>query len=87
VARHAQAAKVWVHLGEEPDAIVLEVEDDGVGISQAQLTEHRSLGLLGMRERATAFGGTVEIAGVLGQGTTVTVRMPVSKAADENSDR
>ena len=47
VARHAQAAKVWVHLGEEHDAIVLEVEDDGVGISQAQLTEHRSLGLLG----------------------------------------
>jgi PAS domain S-box-containing protein len=87
VARHAQAAKVWVHLGEEREAIVLGVEDDGVGISQAQVTEHRSLGLLGMRERATAFGGTIEIAGVPGQGTTVTVRMPVLKAADENSDR
>ena len=33
VARHAQATKVWVHLGEEEDAIVLEVEDNGVGIS------------------------------------------------------
>jgi PAS domain S-box-containing protein len=87
VARHAQAAKVWVHLGEDDEAIVLEVEDDGVGISEAQLTEHRSLGLLGMRERALAFGGTVEIAGVPGQGTIVTVRMPLSKAADEDFDR
>ena len=63
VARHAQATKVWVHLGEEHGAIVLEVEDDGVGISPAQLAERRSLGLLGMRERAAAFGGAVEIAG------------------------
>jgi PAS domain S-box-containing protein len=85
--RHAQAAKVWVHLGEDDEAIVLEVEDDGVGISEAQLTEHRSRGLLGMRERALAFGGTVEIAGVPGQGTIVTVRMPLSKAADEDFDR
>jgi PAS domain S-box-containing protein len=87
VARHAQAGKIWVHLEEDHETIVLEVEDDGLGISQAQLTEHRSLGLLGMRERALAFGGTVEIAGVPGQGTVVTVRMPLSKAADEDSDR
>jgi hypothetical protein len=57
VARHAQATKVWVHLGEEEDAIVLEVEDNGVGISPTQVAERRSLGLLGMRERAGAFGG------------------------------
>lgn len=80
VARHAQATKVWVHLGEENGAIVLEVEDDGVGISPSQLAERGSLGslgLLGMRERATVFGGTVEIAGAAGQGTTVMARMPV----------
>jgi PAS domain S-box-containing protein len=87
VARHAQAAKVWVYLGEDHGGIVLEVEDDGLGISQQRLTEQRSLGLLGMRERALAFGGTVEIAGAPGQGTIVTVRMPLSKAANEDSDR
>jgi signal transduction histidine kinase len=87
VARHARAAKVWVYLGEDHGGIVLEVEGDGVGISQERLTEHRSLGLLGMRERALAFGGTVEIAGVSGQGTIVTVRMPLLNAADEDSDR
>jgi PAS domain S-box-containing protein len=87
VVRHAQATKVWAHLGEEHGAIVLEVEDDGVGISPAQLTERRSLGLLGMRERAAAFGGAVEIAGAPGKGTTVMVRMPVLEIDDENPDR
>ena len=67
--------------------MVLEVEDDGVGISLAQLAEHRSLGLLGMRERAQAFGGEVELAGTPGQGTTVVVRMPVLGINDENPDR
>jgi PAS domain S-box-containing protein len=87
VARHAQATKVWVHLGDEQDEIVLEVEDNGVGISPAQLAERRSLGLLGMRERAGAFGGAVEIVGSKGQGTTVTVQIPVLRTNDENLDR
>jgi PAS domain S-box-containing protein len=87
VARHAQATKVWVHLGEEDQAIELEVEDNGVGIKDPQLAKSHSLGLLGMRERAAAFGGTVEIAGVPNQGTIVRVRLPVLKTTDENSDR
>ena len=87
VARHAQATKVWVHLAEEQEAIVLEVEDNGVGIPPTQLVERRSLGLLGMRERAAVFGGAVEIDGSKDQGTTVTVQMPVLKTNDENFDR
>jgi PAS domain S-box-containing protein len=79
VARHAQAAKVWVNLSEEEDVVVLEVEDDGVGISPARLAERRSLGLLGMRERVAVFGGEIELSGVPGQGTAVVVRMPVFK--------
>jgi PAS domain S-box-containing protein len=87
VARHAQATKVWVHLGDGQDEIVLEVEDNGLGISPTQLAERRSLGLLGMRERAGAFGGAVEIVGSKGQGTTVRVQMPALKTNDENLDR
>ena len=87
VARHAQAAKVWIYLGEEQSAVVLEVEDNGVGISPAQMAERRSLGLLGMRERAAAFGGAVEIAGAPGHGTTVIVRMPLLGENDEHSNR
>ena len=87
VARHAQATKVWVYLGEEQGAVGLEVEDNGVGISPAQMEERHSLGLLGMRERAAAFGGAVEIAGAPGQGTTVIVRMPLLGENDEHSNR
>ena len=79
VARHAQATKVWVNLSEEEDAVVLEVEDDGVGFSPDRIAERRSLGLLGMRERVAAFGGEIEFAGVPGQGTAVVVRIPVFK--------
>jgi PAS domain S-box-containing protein len=82
VARHAQARTVWVYLAEEEGHVVLEVEDDGVGLSPAALTERRSLGLLGMRERAAAFGGTVEVTGCPGQGVTVLVRLPVGGARD-----
>jgi PAS domain S-box-containing protein len=87
VARHAHATKLWVYLGEADGALALEVEDNGVGISPAALADRRALGLLGMRERAAAFGGTVEIAGAPGQGTTVVVRMPALGIDDENPDR
>ena len=79
VARHAQATKVWVNLSQEEDAVVLEVEDDGVGFSPKRIGERRSLGLLGMRERVAAFGGEIEFAAMPGQGTAVVVRMPVFK--------
>jgi PAS domain S-box-containing protein len=87
VARHAQATKIWVNLSEEEGAVVLEVEDDGVGLSPARLAEHHSLGLLGMRERVAVFGGEIEFAGVPGQGTTVVVRMPVFGISDEDLNR
>jgi signal transduction histidine kinase len=77
VARHARATKVWVYLGEEDSTVVFEVEDNGVGISLAQLANCRSLGLLGMRERAAALGGKVVLTGAPGQGTNVVVRIPV----------
>jgi PAS domain S-box-containing protein len=83
VARHAKAAKLWVHLDVEDRMVVLEVEDDGVGISSDAINQPHALGLLGMRERAGIFGGHVEIAGIPGKGTTVIVRMPIN----ENSPR
>ncbi|MGH8746821.1 MAG: ATP-binding response regulator, partial [Burkholderiales bacterium] len=62
VARHAGATRVDVALGEEDGDLVLTIEDDGRGIDQAAVSSRGSLGLLGMRERALQFGGTVEIA-------------------------
>ncbi|MBI3622141.1 MAG: hypothetical protein HY208_08150 [Nitrospirae bacterium] len=78
VARHAGATRVGIGLRKKGDALVLEVKDNGKGIAEKEITAVRSLGLLGMRERALVFGGEVAITGVPGRGTTVTVRIPIA---------
>lgn len=77
VARHAGATRVAARLAGEPGAVRLEIRDDGRGITDEDQRRTRSLGLVGMRERATMLGGTFHIAGAAGAGTTVTVRLPV----------
>ncbi|MBI2812701.1 MAG: PAS domain S-box protein [Opitutae bacterium] len=77
VARHAQAAHVRIALRREEGSTVLEVSDDGVGIADADLNAPRSLGLLGMQERAAQCGGTVAFARNEPRGTRVTVRVPL----------
>ncbi len=79
VIRHAEATRVEVQLKKEPGAVLLEVRDNGRGISEAELSNTRSIGLRGMRERAALFGGEVNIRGVHGKGTTVMVTIPVSR--------
>ncbi len=79
VVRYAQANQVNVTLSRTGDAITLEVQDDGKGITQAEVTGMRSLGLRGMRERAAHLGGTFEIHGIPDRGTVVRVTIPVNK--------
>jgi signal transduction histidine kinase len=77
VVRHAQASAIQVHLEVSAGWLVFEVSDNGCGISSSTLAHTNSLGLLGMRERATQWGGDLSIQGSEGKGTTVTVRIPV----------
>jgi signal transduction histidine kinase len=58
-------------------ALRLEVRDDGVGISEGAARSPAALGLLGMRERARRFGGTVTSRRVPEGGTVVTVEVPL----------
>jgi signal transduction histidine kinase len=76
VLRHAAARKVTVQLVAQPDVLVLEVIDDGKGITPAPLGDRRSLGVLSMRERAHLLGGELNIQGKSAAGTIVTLRMP-----------
>lgn len=76
VARHANATRVSVRLGKADDGVTLEVRDNGKGISQEQVSADRSLGILGMRERAILLGGEFAISGAPGEGTTMKVRIP-----------
>jgi len=76
VARHAGATRVLVRFTLSAEALELSVQDNGRGISEGALSDSRSLGLLGMRERATSLGGTVTITGERGRGTTLTLTLP-----------
>ena len=77
VLRHAQATNVYVKLGRNKHYFELEVKDDGRGITESQRMNSRSLGLLGMKERALLVGGEVHVTGREGAGTTVVVRVPL----------
>jgi two-component system sensor histidine kinase DesK len=81
IQRHARAASAEAELTSEPDAIVLRVRDDGHG----GIHDHGN-GLTGMRERVEAEGGTLKIASVRGEGTTLLLRLPVAKAANNVID-
>jgi PAS domain S-box-containing protein len=86
VARHAGASRVYVSLNRDPDWTTLSVEDNGRGISLLALEDSRSFGLLGMRERAAVFGGTVEIRGKPNAGTTVRVNLPTHTLTGDSTD-
>lgn len=75
VTRHAKADTIHIKLSDENNRITLQIADNGVGISQSQIANLRSLGLLGMRERALVWGGKVDIIGVSNKGTTVTIHL------------
>lgn len=76
VIRHAHATSVEVRLSVADGELLLDVQDNGRGTTPEQVTAHRSLGLLSMRERAAVLGGTVDIQSEPGRGTSVRVRMP-----------
>jgi signal transduction histidine kinase len=76
VIRHAQATQAEVRFQLSGNAWELEVQDNGRGFATKSRLGAEALGLLDMRERAAAFGGTVDFLSVPGQGTTVRVRIP-----------
>ena len=67
---------------EEGDKLILEVQDNGRGMTGSELSGTRSLGLLGMRERATMLDGEVNIIGRQGKGTTVGVHIPIHRPGE-----
>ena len=76
-ARHSGAHHVSVALRRRGDTIELEVSDDGRGITPQEQSRPDALGILGMRERAAQFGGSLDIRGADPQGTRASVRIPV----------
>ncbi len=79
VARHSDATRVRINLRKKDSRLVLKVRDNGKGITIEQISSPKSLGLLGMRERAYSLGGDVKISGMPGKATNVTVTIPVNE--------
>ncbi len=87
VLRHAKATDVMLELDVRAGHLVLVIRDNGRGITEAEMTDPRSLGILGMRERASVVGGTVDITDADGEGTRVTVRVPLAQIEEVNQTR
>ena len=79
VTRHAHASRVTVECERTTSGVVWRVRDDGVGFDSSAARPAGSLGLIGMSERAAAWGGRVTITSVPGSGTTVEVEVPCSE--------
>jgi signal transduction histidine kinase len=77
IVRHAQATEVEVTVEETATWLTLRIQDNGCGITVSQIDSPKSIGLLGMRERARLQAGEVQFHGIPGYGTTVTVLLPL----------
>jgi two-component system sensor histidine kinase UhpB len=76
VVRHAKATTVKVQLNTAANQVMLRIQDNGGGIGPQAIGDSRSLGLLGMTERASALGGQVSFEPTTPQGTRVTLQLP-----------
>jgi PAS domain S-box-containing protein len=79
VARHSQATSVVVKLKLDESKVILGVRDNGIGMTDEEISAPTSLGLLGMRERVAQFGGDITVKGKPGEGTSVIACIPLNE--------
>jgi signal transduction histidine kinase len=81
--RHASPTLITVTLRWDASNLVLQVKDNGCGISSARLEKSQGFGLRNMRERASQIDGRFEIQTAAGHGATIVVTIPISEASHE----
>ena len=80
IARHANATRTRVDLTIDRGTVRLQVSDNGRGIAMGEARSSNSLGILGMRERALQWHGSLSVERGVRRGTVVTLRMPIAKS-------
>jgi len=85
IARHARASSVCVTVENADGDLRVAIEDDGVGIDLEKVKKGRSLGIVGMRERARLIGATLELGTGDGSGTVVELAVPISAPAAQRA--
>jgi signal transduction histidine kinase len=80
--KHARANRIDIDVAPEDGELVVVIRDDGVGFNTKGVSdgydERGSLGMLNMQERAEIVEGSLSISSQTGQGTTITVRLPLA---------
>lgn len=79
IARHARARSARIHIQADARQLTIDIADDGIGAREADLHHPRAYGVMGMGERARHFGGQVHIHGEAGQGTRVSLTLPLDQ--------
>jgi len=82
ISQHAKASKVSVEIKELPQAVVMEIKDNGRSFDVAKVLDSRKnkrLGLIGMRERVEMVGGTFQVDSMPGRGTTIFATIPFNR--------
>ena len=79
IIRHAFATNVVLMIKEDENYYLIELSDDGIGISDSKTNDIQSLGLTGMKERTIQFNGQLIILGSKNKGTTIIIKIPKRK--------
>lgn len=81
ILRHAEAREVDIWLGQENEAVILEIRDDGRGFDVEQISgqalSRKQLGLLGIHERVSLVGGQLKVDSAPGTGTRIFISVPI----------
>jgi len=88
-AKHSKADRVWIRIGQKNGIFCCSIEDDGIGFNVRAVQSNgkrRGLGLIGMKERLNAIGGTLSIDSARGKGTRLLIQLP-TEARNANSHR
>jgi PAS domain S-box-containing protein len=79
VAKHAGASAACVEISKHGGELIIEIRDNGIGITKSNRLKPDSFGLIGMRERALYLGGELSVSGMPNAGTRLNLRIPLDE--------
>lgn len=84
ISKHAECSEVKIDLSDAEGVLTLEIADNGKGIQPAERDKPKSFGLKGLQERARSVGGWLDISSRSGEGTSITLSIPLAAQSSDN---
>ena len=78
ISKYANCSQVTIDLSDAEKVLTLEVKDNGIGISSAELNKPKSFGIRGLRERAKTVGGWLDVSTHINKGTSIILSVPLA---------